>query len=300
MTLLDRPESATQGPVDRALLSRCELPLATSRFASRPGSAPSKRPGLGWDVNSSREYSYGDDPRKVDWNATARTGSLQVRTNLADVAVSVQFFPLLSVSMLIGPNRTKHVAATNAMAFLAALAASRGHRSSLFLDPARKVLLPARSPEIALDRLLSVEELRRSASEPFAAFTVLPAPTTPSLAVVVADLASLRLLDRSLFERAGGRDICVLFVYDPAELLPPPIGSVRLAGFSGGSASYHLSESTARSYGDLVRSRVSGAAATVSAAGGVFLPVSTSSDTQEQMVLLLDKRKGSGGVVSLP
>ena len=45
----------------------------------RPGAVPARRPGAGLDLREIRAYQPGDDPRRLDPSATARTGQPHVR-----------------------------------------------------------------------------------------------------------------------------------------------------------------------------------------------------------------------------
>lgn len=55
-------------------------PLPGGRLAPRPDRTPSRIGLTGDEFSSLREYNVGDDLRKVNWAATARTGDLMVRT----------------------------------------------------------------------------------------------------------------------------------------------------------------------------------------------------------------------------
>jgi len=53
--------------------------LDPRRIRSELGIRPSRRRGEGMDFESLREYVVGDDPRRIDWAATARRGRLVTR-----------------------------------------------------------------------------------------------------------------------------------------------------------------------------------------------------------------------------
>lgn len=291
---------STARKVDPVLLSRCELPLRVSRFGSRPGTAPSKRPGIGWEINSSREYVFGDDPRKVDWNATARTGALHVRTNLADVAVTVHLVAYQGVTMAFGPSRSKEVTAREALGFVAALAAARGHRCNLYTVDGAKILLPARSPEGALDERLLAGRGSDDRDRYLSRLSALPAPSAPSLLVTTADLSCLVGMTRMFTERPVDRDLLVLFVYDPFEVDPPAAGSLALADPEGKVSSRRLDTRTRALYRSTIAERLKGFAAEVTAAGGSFLAVSTEGDVHAQMVARLGQGRNQVGYVPVP
>lgn len=297
----ERPVTQPRSRVNPALLAVCELPLRVSRFAARPGTALSKRPGIGWELNSSREYEFGDDPRSVDWNATARTGSLQVRTQFADVSVVLQLFPLLTRSMLVGHRRSKHAAQVEALMFLAALGSSRGHRSSLYVGAAPKVSLPARNPAVLVESLLGYDLLTGPAlpGTEDALDTLQPA-ISPTLLVATVDLGTLRSRTRSLLEVSAGRDLCVLFVYDPTEVSPPAVGWMAFSSGAGAPSRHLLDTSRVRRYRERVRTEIAAVKHEIEVAGGRFLTVTTDRDVHEQMVEQLAAQRGNGGNLSLP
>ena len=81
--LLRRRESFGDGAVlrvypDAARFLRPEA-LDPRRVLAVIGVKPSRRRGDGMDFESLRDYLPGDDPRRVDWRATARRGRLVVR-----------------------------------------------------------------------------------------------------------------------------------------------------------------------------------------------------------------------------
>jgi uncharacterized protein (DUF58 family) len=215
---------------DPAVLARCRLPIRTAAQRSRPGLSTSKHPGTGWEMHAVRPYEFGDDPRRVDWNASARTGALQVRTGLADVAVRMHLLPLIDGSMRFGSTRTKHATAVEALAFLTALAARRGDRT--LLQPARRerLLLPARRPETLLTSLLHETPSWEAVTDLPATLEALGAASSPTLLVVVVDLLSLPMVEAHL--DPAGRDVLLLLVVDPLEV-EPPIGPSTLTDHRG-------------------------------------------------------------------
>ena len=60
------------------------------------------RRGDGFEFAELREYQTGDDPRRIDWAATARVGDLQVRVFLEDVALVFSAIVDSSASMRVG------------------------------------------------------------------------------------------------------------------------------------------------------------------------------------------------------
>ena len=66
------------------------------------GSYKSKIRGRGIEFSEVREYSMGDDIRRIDWNVTARTKKLHVRSLLKnEICISMYFLIILQVTNLV-------------------------------------------------------------------------------------------------------------------------------------------------------------------------------------------------------
>lgn len=102
--------------------------LAGRRRPRRWGAgSPTKYRGDGYEFVELREYVPGDDPRRIDWAATARSNALQTRVVLEDVALTLAAVCDTSASMNVGRARTLSDAAEEARAawFACALPSDR-------------------------------------------------------------------------------------------------------------------------------------------------------------------------------
>ncbi|MBV8689009.1 MAG: DUF58 domain-containing protein [Candidatus Eremiobacteraeota bacterium] len=77
--------------------------------------SPTAIRGDGYEFAQLREYVAGDDPRRIDWAATARAGALQTRVVLEDVALTLAAIVDRSNSMQLGRSRPLDVAAQEAL-----------------------------------------------------------------------------------------------------------------------------------------------------------------------------------------
>jgi uncharacterized protein (DUF58 family) len=73
------------------------------------------RPGDGYVFDRLRSYTEGDDPRRIDWSATARIGSLQTRVYLEETVLVLGALVDESPSMQLGRKRALSVAAGEAI-----------------------------------------------------------------------------------------------------------------------------------------------------------------------------------------
>ena len=77
--------------------------------------SPTTFRGDGYEFVELREYVNGDDPRRIDWAATARVGALQTRVVLEDVALTLAAIVDDSGSMHVGRRRSMLVGAREAL-----------------------------------------------------------------------------------------------------------------------------------------------------------------------------------------
>jgi uncharacterized protein (DUF58 family) len=88
------------------------------------------RPGDGFSFDRLRGYVDGDDPRRIDWSATARLGALQTRVYLEETLLVLAALVDASASMRLGRVRSLRDAADEAVRawFGAALPSDRARR----------------------------------------------------------------------------------------------------------------------------------------------------------------------------
>ena len=73
------------------------------------------RPGDGYAFDRIRGYAEGDDPRRIDWSATARIGALQTRVYLEETVLVLGALVDESPSMKLGRKRSLAAAADDAV-----------------------------------------------------------------------------------------------------------------------------------------------------------------------------------------
>lgn len=87
-------------------MTRRHLRDALLRGRNRPRATGAGSPtiyrGDGLEFVELREYVAGDDPRRIDWAATARAGTMQSRIMLEDVALTLAAIVDVSHSMRVG------------------------------------------------------------------------------------------------------------------------------------------------------------------------------------------------------
>ena len=181
-------------------------------------------PGDGFAFDRLRGYAQGDDPRRIDWSATARTGELQTRVYREETVLVLAALVDESRSMNVGRTRALAVAADEAVLAWFAVA-TRTDRARRIVDE-RVVGERGAAPHM---RARTPFDLRRSLS-----LGVRALPAGASL-LLVTDALDLGADDDDVLARAGRRfDATVLLASDPWIDGLPLRGFVRLRDAESG------------------------------------------------------------------
>ncbi len=95
-------------------------------FSEVVGNNPSIFEGEGFDFVELREYSYGDDIRKIDWNVTARMQKPYIKIFKEERELNIVIVSLLSGSVYFGKEILKQELITEIYALLAFSAVKNG------------------------------------------------------------------------------------------------------------------------------------------------------------------------------
>jgi len=226
--------------------------LAGRRASVRGYGIVSPRRSDGYEFAELRGYVDGDDPRRIDWAATARAGALQTRVMLEDVALVIAVAVDASGSMAVGRVRSNYdVACAAAGAWFSAAAdddrCARAGESLLTLPGARGrtaalVCASAREPAgLSLERELDV------------ALALLP---RSARLLIASDFYELPALGERLRACAARFETTALVVGDPWRDGLPLGGFVWLRDVeTGESARYYVDRGARRRFMAAVESR---------------------------------------------
>lgn len=230
------PPSLRSGQLDVALRT-LELSVRGRLDGLLQGNHLGLVPGPGSEPGEARLYQPGDDVRRMDWSATARTTLPFVRQTVADRELETWVVLDLSPSLDFGTaaceKRDLAVAALAAVAHLTRGGGNRigavvatGERIERF--PARGGLAHARGllHQVAAipraptgtrgDLATAVEQLRRP-------------PRRRGLCVVISDFLGEPTWERPLRALSARHELLAVEVLDPRELELPEVGTVVLA-----------------------------------------------------------------------
>lgn len=203
----------------------------------RPGAIPARIAGHGMDLREIRAFAEGDDLRRIDPSATARTGQLHVRSFHEDRDDSTLLIADFRPPMLWGAGEAlRSVRAGRLLARLGWRAMARGGSVGLMLLAGEApVVLAAGTGSGQMqavctalaqghDRALLAQTRGRPAMTELAPALIRAARIAPSgsrvhLATATETLAGA---DPALSRLAHGRRLQLHLILDPAESDPPP------------------------------------------------------------------------------
>jgi len=93
----------------RAASAALRLPLRSSHWRGLSGSLPGQGTGSSIDFHDQRAYVPGDDPRHINWLATARTGTPTMKLFRQEVTPRVDLLVDLSSSMFLTKEKAERV-----------------------------------------------------------------------------------------------------------------------------------------------------------------------------------------------
>lgn len=118
-------------------------PLSPRQVATWPGTIPSKTRGLGTEFYGIREYLPGDDPRRINWKASARKNELMINETEAERVTDVMILLDTDVGLFEGLERDIFERGVNAAASISRLLLRQGNRVGLVLQGGERGSLPA-------------------------------------------------------------------------------------------------------------------------------------------------------------
>jgi uncharacterized protein (DUF58 family) len=230
------PDRPGPGPLPEALLRALDLKIARRIDGLLTGEHRTAAVGVGTELAQIREWEPGDDVRRIDWNATARSNQVQVRVDVAERALTSWVLLDVSPSMRFGTaDRRKWDVAEGVAVAMGHLASRRGNRIGVatFGGNQPLTLRPRQGRVGLLGVLLAVrrepETERVGRTSVGAALTqVARVARQRSLAVVVSDFRGPRDWRSPLLQLASRHAVVAVEIRDPREQKLPNVGHIWL------------------------------------------------------------------------
>ena len=242
--LLRRPAPDRRPPPPAAATAveavrRLDLTLGRQVDGLLYGDHAGRLPGLGSEAGESRRYAPGDDPRRIDWNVSARSQDPYVRDAVADREVETWLVVDLTASTDFGTahctKRDLVVAAAGAFALLASRSGDRV--GAHVLTPDGIATLPARTGGAHARALLDAVSSVPRPGEPrpsgdhrpdlgHALDRLARHTRRRGLAVVVSDFPGSGTWIPALRNAVARHELVAVEVLDPRELDLPDVGTL--------------------------------------------------------------------------
>lgn len=217
------------------------------RPGSLKGDRRSTRRGSSLEFADYRDYTPGDDLRRLDWNAYARSERPYIKLYEEEEDLNVHILLDCSTSMDWGAGDShKFTVAQKLAAALGTIALAGGDKLSLYRldDRVPQVIFgPARAPQSILPMLTSLAPLRPNSQTDLNHSLQRHSlqATRPGLLYLISDFLSPNGYAEGMKALAGrGYEVHLLHILHPEELHPPLSGDLRLID-SETSASQELS-----------------------------------------------------------
>jgi len=226
--------------------------LAGRREGRRGVGAPALRRSDGYEFSELREYVEGDDPRRIDWAATARAGTVQSRVILEDRALLLAVALDASHSMHVGRTRSNYELASDVAALWYGAAIDDDRCARIGRTPLVLRELAGRSAALAC---LAHRDPPGTPFEP-ALQLALATLARGARLLLVSDFFDLEALEPLLRACVARFDVTALFVRDPWHAGLPLGGFVRLRDAeSGRIASVYVGRRSRERYARAVAAR---------------------------------------------
>ena len=230
------PARPGPGPIADRLVHQLELSMQRRVGGRMSGDHRGMGRGNGLELDRIRPYEPGDDVRKIDWNATARTLTPHVREDVPERQLTAWLLLDHSPSMHFGTaERRKADVAEGAALVVGRFAARRGNRLGIvtFGGGFDTVLPPARGRRgmLGLIRALETEppEEGHGPTSPAKALALVGATrSTAGVVVIASDFRGPRDWIPALTNVAGRHAVIALEITDPREDALVDVGELTL------------------------------------------------------------------------
>jgi uncharacterized protein (DUF58 family) len=149
------PIPAMAGETAEGLLKRLDLLLRKQVRYAVTGERRSMLKGQGLDFSGLREYTPGDDIRKMDWSVFARTFSPHIREYHEEKQLTLWLVVDLTPSMHFGRLQTKAQQAVELAGLMALLAQKANHKlGALLMLGAESQIIPPKAGQAQIQHLM--------------------------------------------------------------------------------------------------------------------------------------------------
>ncbi|SHM50379.1 Protein of unknown function DUF58 [Cryptosporangium aurantiacum] len=295
-------DMAAESAAAEAVLKRLQLTVTRKLDGLLQGDYVGLLPGPGSEAGESREYTAGDDVRRMDWPVTARTTVPHVRQTIADRELETWLCVDLSASLDFGTARCEKrdlaIAAAAAIGYLTVRGGNRVGAVVTNGETSRRLAArPGRNN--AHGMLRRIFQTPRAPAGGTAANAGYLAEAVDALnrpprrrgqAVVISDFLTDDIVrsergdtepawERPMRKLAVRHDVLAIEIVDPRELSLPAVGVLTVVDPESGAVHEVSTDAKVRkAYADAAATQRTAIAGALRRAGAAHLRLSTDSD----------------------
>ncbi len=211
------------------------LKAKKSIFSDKIGNNPSLFKGEGYDFVELREYQFGDDIRKIDWNITAKFHKPYIKLFQEERELNIVAISLLTGSTYFGSQRMKNDLIAEIVSILGISANSNMDMFSslLFSENSYRYFKPSKREkaiEKGVEAILNFNPLNKGLDVQALIKTVQSKVKRRSLIFIVSDF--YHELDLKYLSKRN--EVIAIIVRDRVEEIPPPFGNITLIDSESG------------------------------------------------------------------
>lgn len=300
--------SGPTGPTVAEVVRTLEVTITRRLDGILHGDHRGLTPGHGTEPGEARQYHPGDDVRRIDWAATARTGETQVREQIADRDLETWIVADASAPMRWGTTVAEKadiaLAATAAIGFLTAR--NQNRIGAVVVAGPHLRTIPPRAGRVQVRAILAAlatappAEGHGPADLAGAIDLIGTIARRRGFVAVVSDLSGEAWHDP--LARIGLRhDLLAALVTDPRELDVPPIGLVEMIDpATGATREVRVTRKVQQRYATVVDADRTARIAALRRAGADLVELSTDGDWLAEIVRHVRRRRTQvvhGGVI---
>jgi uncharacterized protein (DUF58 family) len=180
--------------------------------------------GEGYEFEKISEYSMHDEPKHINWRATAKFGGQTVYKNEFSLEKNISMYLVAdrSDSMRFGTSESKRMLSAEVAAILSYSALRFNDEVGLITWPDAHILRPRSSSNFYHVIVESLLEKRGPETKPLASALDL-LPKKRSLVVLISDFLNVENLYQTLNDHADRHDFIAVVVEDRMEIELPPV-----------------------------------------------------------------------------
>lgn len=270
-----------------SILNLLALPHKDGARRSYLGQKFSTMPGNSEEKTTATEYVYGDNLRKADWNAYAKTGVLHVHRSVAYNPLQVRLVRNDSPGMLYGTEISKDEIQLKTYASLAYIGMRDGNEITL---ESEKWAPRLRAKDIGeLGKLVNPLHWDSPSSHD-AALAKLAHGCTDSLIVFAADICTSTKTLSLLQALSSNNLLCIPLLSDRSEISLRSAGRLRFQDPTTGRTGVYDSSALQGKYDKLAAEKYKETADLLRGIGAFLIELDTTSQVDEVLGSLLPRR----------